>query len=103
MLDLWEWALANPGRAAVAAAVVGPVALGAMFQERAKARPGGPGGAQQPAVDGSGAWVGRLLTGRDLRPGEPRSSATWWRVGVPVERDTAVHDLAVDAFATTPS
>ncbi|MFD6879715.1 MULTISPECIES: hypothetical protein [unclassified Streptomyces] len=43
-------------------------------------------------VEGAGplAGVGRLMTGRDLRPGDARSSADFWRPGVPIDRDAGV-------------
>ncbi|MEU4358718.1 hypothetical protein [Streptomyces virginiae] len=39
----------------------------------------------------------RFLAGRDLKPGDPSSSASWWCAGEEVVRDRTAADLAAGA------
>lgn len=89
--ELWAWAVDQPARAAVVAAVVGLPVVGLVAQQRqADQRKAGRASA---AGAGGGGVLGRFLTGRDLRPGEPASSATWWCAGVEVVRDRTAADI----------
>ncbi|MFD8633749.1 hypothetical protein [Streptomyces sp. NPDC059533] len=92
--DLWAWAAEEPGKAALAAVMVGVPAAGALAQQRTKdrARAGRPGPATSRGP-GDGVLV-RFLAGRDLKPGDPSSSASWWCAGVEVPRDVTAADLA---------
>ncbi|MEV7420674.1 hypothetical protein [Streptomyces sp. NPDC089919] len=94
--DLWTWAAANPVRAVLAAVVVGIPAVGALAQQRQKDRAGRPGGTAPASSRPGDGLLARFLTGRDLRPGDPASSASWWCAGVPVERERTAAELAAD-------
>lgn len=92
--DLWAWAVEEPAKAAAAAVMVGIPVAGALAQQRQKdrARTGrSDASAPRRAED---AVLVRFLTGRDLKAGDPSSSASWWCAGEEVVRDRTVADLA---------
>ncbi|MDA5284619.1 hypothetical protein, partial [Streptomyces sp. Isolate_45] len=93
--ELWAWAAEQPARAAVAAALVGLPALGALAQQRQTGQKK-TGGAPTSVASGGGV-LARFLTGRDLRAGEPSSSASWWCAGVDVARDRTAADIGAEA------
>ncbi|MFJ4880873.1 hypothetical protein ACIP93_37485 [Streptomyces sp. NPDC088745] len=80
----WEWARANPS----AAALLGLVLLLLVAVEASKKGTGRRGDARpQGGRRGGGGALGRYVTGRDLRAGEPRSAASWWRAGEAIDRE----------------
>ncbi|MEV6957471.1 hypothetical protein [Streptomyces sp. NPDC051183] len=93
--ELWAWAQAEPGKAALAAVMIGVPAAGALAQQRQKEKAGRPG-AGAPPTRAADALLVRFLSGRDLKPGDPSSSATWWCAGTQVRRDRTAADLAAD-------
>ncbi|MGW6574033.1 hypothetical protein ACWGAN_17875, partial [Streptomyces sp. NPDC054945] len=74
--------------------MVGILAAGALAQQRQKdrARSGRPD-ASAPRRAGDVVSV-RFLAGRDIKPGDPSSSASWWCAGEEVVRDRTAADLA---------
>ncbi|MFD3701114.1 hypothetical protein ACFWUZ_34165 [Streptomyces sp. NPDC058646] len=92
--ELWAWTVEQPARAAVAVALVGLPAVGALAQQR-QADQKKAGGAPVAGASGGGV-LARFLTGRDLRPGEPSSSASWWCAGVEVARDRTAADIGAE-------
>lgn len=92
--ELWAWAVEQPARAVVAVALVGLPAVGALAQQR-QADQKKAGRAPAAGASGGGVLV-RFLTGRDLRAGEPPSSASWWCAGVDVARDRTAADIGAE-------
>ncbi|MYV72979.1 hypothetical protein GT352_03285, partial [Streptomyces sp. SID1046] len=90
--DLWAWAAEEPARAA--AAVMGGIPVtGALAQRRQKARVrAGRPDASGPKRAGDAVLV-RFLTGRDLKAGDPSSSASWWCVGEEVVHERTAAGL----------
>ncbi|KOV17607.1 hypothetical protein ADK90_23860 [Streptomyces sp. XY413] len=95
--DVWAWAASELGKAAFVALMVGLPAAGALAQQRQKDR-AQAGVRAAPATQSrpGDALLLRSLSGRDLRPGEPSSSASWWRAGVEVERERTAAALAAE-------
>ncbi|WP_407841398.1 hypothetical protein ACE1OC_41245 [Streptomyces sp. DSM 116496] len=65
------------------------------MQQRQKEKAGRPGTAAPPTRAADVLLV-RFLSGRELKPGDPSSSATWWCAGTQVRRDRTAADLAAD-------
>ncbi|MFD9270928.1 hypothetical protein ACFWB1_26070 [Streptomyces goshikiensis] len=91
--DVWAWVAAEPGKAALAALMFGVPVAGALAQQRQKERAPGRPGAGAPSGPG---LLARFVSGRDLKAGDPSSSASWWCAGTAVERDRTAADLAAD-------
>ncbi|WP_327267202.1 hypothetical protein OG444_40495 (plasmid) [Streptomyces sp. NBC_01232] len=95
--DLWAWVAEEPGKAAAAAVMIGIPAAGALAQQRQKDRArSGRSDASAPRRAGDTVLV-RFLAGRDIKPGDPSSSASWWCAGEEVVRDRTAADLAAGA------
>lgn len=91
--DVWAWVAAGPGKAALAAPMFGVPVAGALAQQRQKERVPGRPGAVAPSGPG---LLARFVSGRDLKAGDPSSSASWWCAGTEVQRDRTAADLAAD-------
>ncbi|MEU3670814.1 hypothetical protein [Streptomyces virginiae] len=95
--DLWAWVVEEPARAALTAVMVGIPAAGALAQQRQKERASTGRGRTEPQRAEDNMLV-RFLAGRDLKPGDPSSSASWWHAGEEVVRDRTAADLAAGAL-----
>ncbi|GAA2650708.1 hypothetical protein GCM10010425_74190 [Streptomyces spororaveus] len=70
---------------------------GALAQQRQKDRArSGRSDVSEPRRAGDAVLV-RLLAGRDIKPSDPSSSASWWCAGEEVVRDRTAAELAAGA------
>ncbi|MEW2374240.1 hypothetical protein AB0940_33535 [Streptomyces sp. NPDC006656] len=94
--ELWAWAAEQPARAAAAALLLGVPVAGALAQQRQADRKKTEGGSGATSDGGGGGVLARFVAGRDLRPGDPSSSASWWCAGVEVARDRTAEDIVAE-------